>query len=276
MSWLPDLYFLTGTKIPLIFTCANDFADVKGEVGVMTRILGANFVRAPKENEFGFASTLIPTAADAGKGQTADYSRGNSYWYCVQSHSKLERVILGTSDKSCFITQFLRAYNRHGSSLSPSVPRLHDLIWNPSRRTGDPSKPEESAEKTSAPSILAPVEVQKEGETSSRGDRGTDAHDESVVSNERKTNSVHNFEKITIMQTLAPGDEEKLAISINAKDGQLNELEFSLSEGGDRLLVSTRGEADICILLLAPIERSSLIAKMHKKRKEIRISGVLK
>jgi len=32
-EWLPDLYFLTGTKLPLIFACANDYADLAGETG---------------------------------------------------------------------------------------------------------------------------------------------------------------------------------------------------------------------------------------------------
>ena len=26
-EWLTDLYFLTATKLPLIFSCANDYAD---------------------------------------------------------------------------------------------------------------------------------------------------------------------------------------------------------------------------------------------------------
>ncbi|CAM9924975.1 unnamed protein product, partial [Ectocarpus fasciculatus] len=89
-NWLPDLYFLTGTKIPLVFTCANDYADVAGESGVMHRILGANFLTAPRENPFGFASTLIPPGVKP-EDASRVYTRGNSFLYCVQGHDRGRR-----------------------------------------------------------------------------------------------------------------------------------------------------------------------------------------
>jgi hypothetical protein len=87
MSWLPDLYFLTGLKIPIIFTCANDYADLLGEVSIMIKILGANFISLPMENQFGFASTMIPpVTSDSSPSDAGEYSRGNSFFYAVQGN----------------------------------------------------------------------------------------------------------------------------------------------------------------------------------------------
>ncbi len=84
LSWLPDLYFLSATKIPLFFTTANDYADLVGEVTVMKYILQANFIMKPQENTFSFATTLIPPNSSNG----SDYCRGNSFCYGVQSCKK--------------------------------------------------------------------------------------------------------------------------------------------------------------------------------------------
>jgi hypothetical protein len=47
-QWLKDLYFITATKLPLLFTCANDYADLVGEVSVMQNIMGAYFIHSPR------------------------------------------------------------------------------------------------------------------------------------------------------------------------------------------------------------------------------------
>lgn len=47
-QWLPDLYFLTATQMPLLFTCANDYADLVGEVSVMQNIMGSYFLHPPR------------------------------------------------------------------------------------------------------------------------------------------------------------------------------------------------------------------------------------
>lgn len=46
-QWLKDLYFITGTKLPLLFTCANDYADLVGEVSVMQNVMGSYFIHSP-------------------------------------------------------------------------------------------------------------------------------------------------------------------------------------------------------------------------------------
>ena len=83
VEWLPDLFFLTGLKLPVIFTCANDYSDLFGELTVMIKILGAKFISMPQENPFSFASTFI---AEEGSHTENDYSRGNSYYYAIQCH----------------------------------------------------------------------------------------------------------------------------------------------------------------------------------------------
>jgi len=79
LNWLPDLKFLTSTRLPLFFFCANDYADLKGEVLLMNQFLGATFTVTPQENPFSFASTLIPTG-----GSTASkYPLYSSLSVCV-------------------------------------------------------------------------------------------------------------------------------------------------------------------------------------------------
>lgn len=93
LSWISDLFFLTGTQLPLFFTCANHYADVSGEISIMYHILGASLILLPQENPFSFASTLIPPKTKwASKGEEpTEFSRGNSYFYGVQYCDKLRR-----------------------------------------------------------------------------------------------------------------------------------------------------------------------------------------
>lgn len=114
MSWLNDLYFLTGTKIPLLFTCANDYADVVGETLVMSKILGAKYILIPCENRFSYASTLVQNLPKDNTKQSAveatadNYSRGNSFIYAVQSHDPRRRQKLNLKDKNEFLVGILK------------------------------------------------------------------------------------------------------------------------------------------------------------------------
>eukprot|EP01041_Mallomonas_annulata_P004553 gene4553-9033_t len=92
-SWLPDLYFLTATSLPLLFTCANEKVDLVGEIRVMTHILGANFISQPTENPFSFASTMVPPNARPDVIES-EYYRGNSHWYAVQGHDRSRRRLI--------------------------------------------------------------------------------------------------------------------------------------------------------------------------------------
>lgn len=99
-SFIPDLYFLSATMIPLIFTCANDFADVVGETGVVQALLGSRYLSPPQENPFSFASTMVPPQQQQQQrrpeqdGEVANYSRGNAFWYAVQGHDRGRRLVM--------------------------------------------------------------------------------------------------------------------------------------------------------------------------------------
>jgi len=106
-DWLADLYLLSSLRFPLVFTCANDYADVAGETLVMSSVLGMSFVSLPAENHFSFASTLVtelPVTAASGRAAGAEaqgYSRGNSFVYVVQGPGdKARRAKLNLRDRS--------------------------------------------------------------------------------------------------------------------------------------------------------------------------------
>ena len=58
-EWIPDLYFLTATRLPCLFLCANDYADLAGETAVMQRIMGCQFTLEPAENPFSYARYVL-------------------------------------------------------------------------------------------------------------------------------------------------------------------------------------------------------------------------
>ena len=135
ISWLPDLYFLSATKIPLYFTTANDYADLVGEVTVMKYILQANFIMKPQENMFGFATTLIPPNS----ARTTDYCRGNSFCYGVQSCKKGRmniNLLLAKNPKELILKELLSVlYDKNNlvdtdniESVSVSFPILNTTI----------------------------------------------------------------------------------------------------------------------------------------------------
>lgn len=109
-SWLPDLQWLIESQLPLFFTCANDYGDVRGEVAVM-KALGAKFIIPPQENKFSFATTLVGEEGSSDK----HYSRGNSFFYAVSGvdresssnleqhadRSMLQRLVLSAMLKNC-------------------------------------------------------------------------------------------------------------------------------------------------------------------------------
>ena len=89
ISWYADLVFLTSLQaMPVIFTCANDYADLDGECSIHAKLLGSQFLAMPSRNAFSCASTFVQditapaTAAKGGGG--GDFSCGNSFWYAIQ------------------------------------------------------------------------------------------------------------------------------------------------------------------------------------------------
>jgi len=96
LEWLDDLHFLADSGATLVFTCANDYGDVQGEVAVMSKIVGARFLMAPRKNPFAMATTLL------GEGVTPDmverngtgWSRGNAFWYATRGADDRRRRLI--------------------------------------------------------------------------------------------------------------------------------------------------------------------------------------
>lgn len=121
MDWLPDLYFLTGTKLPLLFTCANDYADLSGEVAIMQHIMGSYFIVAPAKNDFSYASTLVPPASEKKKNKT-DFSCGNSFCYGVQGHDKSRRQKIEVGDLASLMRALQAPLLPIPSIFKPALP----------------------------------------------------------------------------------------------------------------------------------------------------------
>ncbi|CAE8588026.1 unnamed protein product [Polarella glacialis] len=78
-SWLPDLLFMADSEYFCAFFCANDYADLRGEMGVHTALLGSRFVLAPQRNPFSMATTY---SGEGGEGSQEWFS-GNSFVYAT-------------------------------------------------------------------------------------------------------------------------------------------------------------------------------------------------
>ncbi|GMF11358.1 unnamed protein product [Phytophthora lilii] len=92
-SWLPDLFRIADSRIPAIFTCANDYADMNGEFAVQSRIVGAKMLLLPKQNPFSAASHFH----EEGQRDTA-WSRGSSFLYAICGVDKARRFNVAPGD----------------------------------------------------------------------------------------------------------------------------------------------------------------------------------
>jgi len=79
-SWLPDLEYLNGRNFLSLFFCANDYADLKGEVAVHAGLLRSQFVVAPRKNPFAMA-TVYGDGEGPSKGK--EWFCGNSFMYAI-------------------------------------------------------------------------------------------------------------------------------------------------------------------------------------------------
>ena len=281
-DWLPDLYFLTGTKIPLVFSCANDFADASGESGIMHRIMGANFLFTPRENPFGFASTLIPPGV---KPQDAErlYTRGNSFIYSVLGCDKTRRVTVNTKKKSTRTAEFVSMYNRKGLPIEFSATKLQ---WQktPKMNLGEPSCLNKETVQVS--------EVVDSNYAVSRNNAVTphieavsnlDLRDSILVednalekASEKSIDIIDNSIRIT--QTL---DEDTSLIAdielvgTDTIDSALTDINISYSESSGEFLL-TVGTISGRVKSIKPIVQSTVTAKLKKKKKCLHLrAGVI-
>ena len=77
-SWLPDLIELLRRGIVAVFTCANDYSDLRGELAIFVQLLGAEVVIEPSRNPFK-AATVVRESDEA----RCEWSCSSCYLYAV-------------------------------------------------------------------------------------------------------------------------------------------------------------------------------------------------
>lgn len=77
-SWCSDLKFLAAAQLPCFFTCANDYSDLRGEILVLQKLVGCQFIMKPKRNPFHMALTTMDHE------NQALWSCGNSFVYAFK------------------------------------------------------------------------------------------------------------------------------------------------------------------------------------------------
>ena len=80
-SWLPDLLLLLRLGLPSVFTCANDYSDLRGELTVFKNLLGANVALRPQRNPFKAATIVREPGAEPGA--PGEWSCSSIYLYAV-------------------------------------------------------------------------------------------------------------------------------------------------------------------------------------------------
>jgi hypothetical protein len=85
-SWVKSLTEIASLGIPAIFSQANDYSDLKGELTVLSKTIGVKFVLKPMKNPFSMA-TVAQGSQVAAKNVGRGWSCGNSYVYGFQGFS---------------------------------------------------------------------------------------------------------------------------------------------------------------------------------------------
>ena len=98
-AWAPDLVaMLKRPRTPLAFTCANAFADLKGELGVF-KALGARFIVDPVSNPFRAYTRAVGEAAGEGfDDRNTLASCANAYTYAVFGFQERKGPGIGVRD----------------------------------------------------------------------------------------------------------------------------------------------------------------------------------
>ncbi|CAE7363718.1 unnamed protein product [Symbiodinium sp. CCMP2456] len=81
-SWLPDLLFLAESRYLCAFFCANDYADLRGEIAIHTAILGSCFVLSPRENPFAMATVY------SGEDNSGEWFSGNAFTFVTCGYQR--------------------------------------------------------------------------------------------------------------------------------------------------------------------------------------------
>jgi len=83
-SWLPDLMALLEMGLVGIFTCANDYSDLRGEMAIFSQLLDASFVLPPCKSPFK-AATIVRESNDV---QACEWSCSSCYVYAVRGRNE--------------------------------------------------------------------------------------------------------------------------------------------------------------------------------------------
>jgi hypothetical protein len=78
-GWLPDLLALLRLGLVAIFTCANDYSDLRGEVAIWKTLMHAQFVLPPQQCPFK-AATVVRESNDL---DVCEWSCSACYLYAV-------------------------------------------------------------------------------------------------------------------------------------------------------------------------------------------------
>lgn len=115
-SWLPDLIALLRGGFVAVFTCANDFSDLRGEQLVF-KMLGARTVLAPHANPFKAAS-IVHEPGEPGAKQL-EWSCSSSFVYAVQGREE-DAEPLPPSDDAALLSALRKLAKRHRETQVPS------------------------------------------------------------------------------------------------------------------------------------------------------------
>ena len=78
-SWLPDLLAVLRLGLVAIFTCANDYSDLRGELAIMKSVLHAQLVLPPSRNPFKAATVVRETH----ESDVCEWSCSSCFLYAV-------------------------------------------------------------------------------------------------------------------------------------------------------------------------------------------------
>lgn len=298
-SWLPDLYFLSATKLPLFFTCANDYADLAGEVAVMSNIMGAVFAAPPARNPFSFASTMIPPNVNPSKG-VDQFVTGNSFYYSMQGSFKSDRIKIDVKSKSC-MRDLMGALSSPRKEIRSypgiiiawdleSRSTMSDAIEFP--KTNNPCKDENAElhkpvpESFEYPSSLASATQ----ETSPIHEISADLQDSQVKENIAAL-SIGNksglyYEQMIDKQPRKDTSDDAfkgvLTLLIDLPQvSNLTQVILSVSSSGDAVLLSPTQEGPPTLFdkqmisLISPIQASTIKAKFSSRKHQLKVIAKL-
>jgi hypothetical protein len=99
-SWLPDLVQILKREMVAVFTCANDYADLKGEVMVW-KLLDANMVVGPQKSPFKAVTIVRAPGDEKARAASAPPSPPAGHHSCLHRHrQRHHRITCATASRT--------------------------------------------------------------------------------------------------------------------------------------------------------------------------------